>query len=126
MSMKDIDAATFTALKSGVKAEYSDALVTGEYVQTVKSFPCVSFLEISNEPFMRSLDLGLNENLTRAEYQIEIYTRGNGKKKQARTIFALVDEIMSGRGFIRTFAQTVPNFADETGWRLITRYRKTI
>lgn len=124
--MKDIDSIVFTAVKNGIVAEYAGAFVTGEYTTNAKKFPCVSCLEISNLPFYRSLDLDHNENLTRVEYQIEIFTRGNGKKSQGRKIFALVDGVMNGMGFIRSFAQTIPNFADETVWRYMLRYYKTI
>lgn len=124
--MRDIDAQIFTAVKQSVISEYDKAFVTGEYTTKPKGFPCVTCLEISNLPDYRSLDLEHKENLTRVEYQIEIFTHGTGKKAQGRKIFALVDDVMSGMGFIRSFAQTIPNFADETVWRYILRYYKKI
>ena len=67
------------------------------------------------------------ENAVNVMYQVDVYSNLNtGKKAQTKAIIALLDEVLAGYRFVRTFCNPVQNFNDATIYRMTARYTRRI
>ena len=124
--MIDIENVIFTELATAIRTAYSGASVYGEYVEVPASFPCVTIVEADNRVMERTRDLSGIEHYAEVMYEINIYTNdANGKKSKAKAIAQIVDSVMSGRLFTRTFRGQTPNI-DRTIYRITMRYKGVV
>ena len=124
--MIDVENIIFTAVATAVRAAYSGASIYGEYVEVPASFPCVSVVEADTRVYERTRDLSGIEHHAELMYEINIYTNdSNGKKSKAKAIAQIVDNVMSGMLFTRTFRGQTPNI-DRSIYRITLRYKGVI
>ncbi len=91
------------------------------------SFPLFRWLEMDNSVDNRAIDNGDIENAVNVMYQVDVYSNLNtGKKAQTKAIIALLDEVLAGYRFVRTFCNPVQNFNDATIYRMTARYTRRI
>lgn len=125
--MIDVENEVFTSVATGVRAEYANAYVVGEYVKTPPQFPCVSIVEMENKSYQQTEDSGSVENHASVMYEVNVYSnKAVGKKAECRAIAALIDERMLALGFARTMLQPIPNLDDATIYRMVGRYSAVI
>ena len=120
--MIDIENIVFTALANAIRTAYPTASVYGEFVEVPASFPCISIVEADNRVLERTRDLDGVEHYAQLMYEINIYTNdASGKKTKAKAIANLIDGIMGGMLFTRTFRGQTPN-VDRSIYRITMRY----
>ena len=107
--------------------KYPDLFVTGEYVKSPPSFPCVSLVEVDNAVFRNSLTTEGRENHAAVMYELNVYSNKSvGKKAECKEIVAFIDELLMGLNFTRTMLEPVPNQDEATIYRMLGRYRAVI
>lgn len=125
--MIDIEAEVFGIVSSDVRLKYPKVYMTGEYVKSPPSFPCVSLIETDNQVYRNTRDSGCIENHAQIQYEVNVYSnRTSGKKAECKEIIFLIDSKMEKLGFTRTFMNPVPNEQDATIYRMIARYRAIV
>jgi hypothetical protein len=127
MEMIDVESEIFTLVSNAVKAEYPEAYVTGEYVQSPSSFPCVSFIEIDNATYQNSQTQSTIENHVVVTYEVNIYSnKTSGRKSECKKIASIIDNLIMSLNFTRIMLQPVTNQNDATIYRMLGRYRAVI
>ena len=122
--MIDIENAIFTKVANELKAQYPDIYVTGEYVRTPPSFPCVSIEEKSNIPLTVTRTSSSNENHVALMYEVNIYSNKQaGRKTECKAVAQIADEAFERMGFTRSMLSPTPNLDDATIYRITGRYQ---
>lgn len=125
--MIDIESEIFTLVSTAVRVKYSKIYMTGEYVKSPPSFPCVSLIETDNQVYRNTRDSGSIENHAQVLYEVNVYSnKTSGKKSECKAIIALIDSKMESLGFTRTLLNQVPNESDATIYRMVARYRAIV
>lgn len=125
--MIDIETEVFSIVSAEVRKKYPKIYMTGEYVKSPPSFPCVSLIETDNQVYRNTRDSGSIENHVQVLYEVNVYSnKMSGKKAECKAIIALIDSKMEALGFTRTLMNPVPNEEDATVYRMIARYRAII
>lgn len=125
--MIDIESEIFSEISKKVKEIYPDIFITGEYVKSPSSFPCISIVEISNAVYRNSSTTSGEENHAAVTYEVNIYSNKTaGKKAECRAIMNIVDTRLAEIGFTRMLLEPVPNMEDATIYRLLGRYRAVV
>ena len=122
--MIDVENEIFSEISTVVRAAYPDIFMTGEYVKSPSSFPCVSLVEISNAVYRNSSTTSVEENHAAVTYEVNVYSnKSKGKKAQCREIMNVIDTRLAEIGFTRMMLEPVPNMEDATIYRMLGRYR---
>ena len=121
--MIDIENTVFDYVATALREKFSGIQVVSSPSDTPSKFPAVCLWEQDNSVYAPSQTAECRENHAQLMYQCEVYSnRQSGKKAQARSIAAFIDEKMQELGFIRTFGQPVPNVAHMTIYRYTMRF----
>ena len=125
--MIDIETEVFNTISTEVRNAYKGIFMTGEYVKSPPSFPCVSLIETDNQVYRNTRDSGSIENHVQVLYEVNVYSnKTSGKKAQCKEIIAFIDSKMEALGFTRTLMNPVPNEEDATVYRMVARYRAIV
>ena len=107
--------------------KYPDLFMTGEYVKSPPSFPCVSIVEMDNAVLRSSLTSTGRENHAVVMYEVNVYSnKKDGSKAECKEIIAYVDELLMELNFYRMMLEPIPNVDDATVYRMLGRYRAVI
>lgn len=124
--MIDIENMVFDAVSQAVKAKYPKAAVYGEYVEVPAAFPCVTLVEEDNTTYRKTQAANERELHANVMYTINVYTNTtNGKRKQAKDIASIVDDVMQSLKFTRSMKNQLPN-ADRSIYRMTMRYSAVV
>ncbi len=122
MNAFEIKNEIFTRLRGAIITEFPECFVTGEYQESIKTFPAVTFEEKSNTVYQQT-STDVVENAANLMYEVNVYTNTIGyREDDAREIMLFINEFMSSLGFTRTMLSPIPNLADSTIYRLTARY----
>lgn len=125
--MIDCENLIFDDVEGQVKATYPDTSMSGEYVKSPSSFPFASIVEMDNSIYESTQTSSENENHATLMYEVNVYSnKTKGKKSECKKIIALIDKIMTARGFTRVMLTPIPNMDDATIYRMTARYRAVI
>lgn len=126
--MIDIESELFDILFTKITEEYPKTYVTGEYIKSPPSFPCVSIIEVDNNIFDKTRSTDTNENHAQVLYEINVYSnKANGKKQECKKLITLVDEKLEKLGFSRTMLSPIPNEdKNKVIYRIVARYRAIV
>ena len=125
--MIDIENDVFSEVAKKVREKFSNIFVTGEYVKSPSSFPCVSLVEIDNATFRNSQTTDSQENHVAVSYEVNVYSnKTKGKKAECKEIIAFIDEVLMSLNFTRIMLEPVPNQNDATIYRMLGRYRAVV
>lgn len=125
--MIDIETEIFNEVSKRVRKQYPKIFMTGEYVKSPSSFPCVSLIEVDNAVFRKTRTTDSNENHVAVMYELNVYSnKTKGKKAECKEIVAFIDEILREFNFTRIMLEPVPNQDDATIYRMLGRYRAII
>lgn len=125
--MIDIESEVFNIVSKATRAKYPKIYMTGEYVKSPPSFPCVSLIETDNQIYRNTRDSGSIENHAQVLYEVNVYSnKTSGKKAECKAIIAFIDTQMEALGFTRTLMNPVPNEEDATVYRMVARYRAIV
>ncbi len=116
--MIDITNEVFTKLKT----ELADVNVTTSFVTEPTEYPTITFMELDNSTDEDTKDSS-GEVLSNILFEVNIYTTGDSKLSDAKTLRSRVDTVLNGYyGMRREFSNPVPNFLNNTVYRFILRY----
>lgn len=125
--MIDYEAEVYDYIASRALEAFPGLYVTGEYVPSPPSFPCLVIMELDNFALAGSQSADNMENHAVVLYEIAVYSNlTTGRKAQCRSIAAFADRLMTGLNFTRTMLEPVPNLNDATIYRMVGRYRAVI
>lgn len=125
--MIDVENEIFSAVSEVVRAAYPKVFMTGEYVKSPSSFPCVSLVEISNAVYRNSSTTTVEENHAAVTYEVNVYSnKSKGKKAECREIVNVIDRKLAEIGFTRMMLEPVLNMEDATIYRMVARYRAIV
>lgn len=126
--MIDAENEIFSRVSTNVRNAFKDSLfMTGEYVPSPNSFPCVSIIETDNRVLDKTRTNTGTENHVAVTYEVNVYSNlKKGKKSQCKEIMALIDNEFEHLGFTRSYQGAVPNELDATIYRLVARYGAVI
>ena len=104
--MIDFSNEIFNTVAMDLRSLYPGIRVVGEYVASPTEFPTVTLDETSNIPV--NLDSAEQSKYARIQYRAQVFTnRDNGKRAQARQIYATMDAKMQSLGlFCKTYTTT--------------------
>lgn len=125
--MIDVENQIFSAVASVVREKYPSIFMTGEYVMSPPSFPCVSLVEIDNAVYRNSSTNTVEENHAAVTYEVNVYSnKSTGKKAECKAIIALIDTQLANMGFTRTMLEPVLNVDEANIYRMLGRYRAVV
>lgn len=125
--MIDIENEIFNEVSLKVREKYPNIFMTGEYVKSPSSFPCISLVEVDNSVFRNSQTSEDKENHAVVMYELNVYSnKTRGKKAECKEIIAFIDEILTRFNFTRIMLEPIPNQDDATIYRMLGRYRAII
>ena len=125
--MIDVEKEIFSIVSKAVREQYPKIFMTGEYVKSPSSFPCVYLVETDNQIYRNTRTNTSIENHAQVVYEVNVFSNlSTGKKSQCREIMALIDEQLEGLGFTRTMMNPIPNEEDATIYRMVARYRAIV
>jgi hypothetical protein len=92
------------------------------FLETPTTYPFVTFSEVSNTTFGDTKDSS-GEQHNQLGFEVNIFTIGDDKKSQAKTLRKMIDDVLSGYyGMDRDFSDEIPNFLNQSVYRYVTRY----
>jgi len=124
--MIDIENDIYDYVSKALLAAHSNVHVSGEYEPALSEFPAVTITESDNRVVERMRTTNV-ENAVRVMYETNVYSnKASGRKTQAKKIADSLDSIMLSIGFTRVVRTPVPNMADATIYRIVSRYEAQI
>ena len=125
--MIDIESEVFNTVSEKVREQYPEIFMTGEYVKSPSSFPCVSLIETDNQIYRNTRTSECIENHAQVVYEVNVYSnKQRGKKAECKEILGFIDRQLEALGFTRTLMTPVPNEVDATVYRMVDRYREIL
>lgn len=113
----------FTTVAQAVREAHKGTTVTGEYTRTPSKFPAVTLDETQNITMDNLVDSSHIEKFSGVAYRLQVFSnKQNGKKAQARAIFATADEALRGMGLRRVTYTTTPEIYDSTIYSITATY----
>lgn len=125
--MIDVEKEIFGIVSKAVREKYPKIFMTGEYVKSPSSFPCVYLVEVDNQIYRNTRTNECIENHVQVLYEVNVFSNlKTGKKSECREIMSLIDDKLAALGFTRTMMNPVPNEEDATIYRMVARYRAIV
>lgn len=125
--MIDVETEVFNIVSKKVREKYPTIFMTGEYVKSPSSFPCVSLIEVDNQIYRNTRSTDCIENHAQVLYEVNVYSnKKSGKKAECKEIISFIDVELQALGFTRTLMNPVPNEEDATIYRMVGRYRAIV
>lgn len=125
--MIDLEAMLFSEVSSEVRERYPQLFMTGEYVKSPPSFPCVSLVEVDNATYRKTQTTDNRESYVALTYELNVYSnKTKGKKAECKEIIGFIDELLMRRNFTRIMLEPVPNQDGATIYRMLARYRAVV
>ena len=123
--MIDYSVEIFNAVAVRLRSLYDGIRVVGEYVQTPTSFPCVAMDETQNIPV--HLDSAAENKYASVQYRVQVFSNlENGKRAQAREIYAAVDAVMQAMGLMCKTYTTTPAIYNAEIYSITATYEGVI
>lgn len=124
--MIDIENEIFNKINIELCSRFPGINVSGEYVRSPSSFPCVSIVEADNYTLRKTQDSGSNENHAVLMYEVNVYSnKTGGKKSDCKAIFSVIDDVFLNLGFTRLAKHPV-TMDDATIYRMVGRYNAIV
>ena len=125
--MIDVNNEVFTAVATETRNDHVGVTVIGEYTRQPSKFPLVTIDETSNVMVERLEDSSKEENFAGVTYRLQVFSnKQNGKRAEARAIFATADAVMRRMGFRRVTYTTTPEIYDSTIYSIIATYEAVV
>lgn len=125
--MIDVNSTVFTTVATAVRDNHVGTTVTGEYTRMPSKFPTVTLDETSNVMVDRLEDSSNEERFAGVTYRLQVFSnKQNGKKAEARAIFATADAEMRRMGFRRVTYATTPEIYDSTIYTITATYEAIV
>lgn len=125
--MIDFNSVVFTTVAKAVRDTHVGTTVIGEYVRKPSKFPTVTLDETQNVTVDRLEDSSNEEKFAGVTYRLQVFSnKQNGKKAEAREIFATADAEMRRMGFRRVTYTTTPEIYKSTMYEITATYEAIV
>lgn len=126
--MINIENYVLTKLSEAILRKYPKAVVLGDYLEKMASFPTVTVTEIENTTLRRMQDAEPVEHYARVTYEVNVYCNDRvGKKEACKAIIGICDDVMLGMKFVKTRTRRLPAIDHtRTVYRMYTRYTAVV
>lgn len=114
----------FNEVATDLRSEFPGIKVIGEYIAQSTVYPTVTFDEIQNIP--THLDSAQEEKYAEVVYRVQIFCNGNGKRVQARKIYAAVAAKLLQLGLISVTYTTTPTIYNSEVYCITGTFRGVI
>lgn len=116
----------FDDIYTAVTTQYTDADLATHYVNQPACFPHVQMWDESNTAGRNDMNLSGDECFSNIVIHFEAFDNLlNGEGIEVvKTIMNLIDTVMRGKGYRRTYYAPVHNYQDATIYREIARYSR--
>ena len=105
--MIDVSNEIFDAVAKDLRSAYEEIKVVGEYVASPSLFPTVTIDEIQNVP--THLDSAGRNKYALVTYRVQVFSNlKTGKRRQAREIYARLDDVLQELGLFAVTFTTTP------------------
>ena len=126
--MIDNEPLVYDEVSAALRARFEGIFITGaELTDVPPQFPAVYIIQKTSEVNQKYSTFDKVDNVASETYEFGIYSNLEGQKdakEQTREILAVIDGVMSGLFYPRTFNQPIPT-ADSKYTRRVARYKKT-
>lgn len=117
----------FTTVANDVRAAHSGTKVVGEFTRSPAQTPLVALDETENVEIDSLIDSSHSEDFAGLQYRLQVFSgKKNGKKAEARAIFATADASMRGMGFRRKTYSTTPEIYNSTIYSITATYEAIV
>lgn len=117
----------FTNVATVVRDAHTGTTVIGENTRQPSKFPTVTIDEIENVVVDTLEDSSNEEKFAGVTYKVQVFSNKlNGKKTEARAIFATVDAQMRLMGFRRKTYTTIPEIYESTIYQISATYEAVV
>lgn len=125
--MIDYANTVFTNVAKVVRDNHVGTTVIGEYTRKPSKFPAVTLDETQNVMVDRLEDSSNEEKFAGVTYRLQVFSnKQNGKKAEARAIFATADAEMRRMGFRRVSYTTTPEIYKSTVYEITATYEAIV
>lgn len=125
--MIDYQNEIYTGFANAVRSAHKGVKTSSEYTRSPAQFPFSSCDEIGNSDIHALFDSSRAEKFARLQYRVAVFSnKTNGKKAEARSIFATADAYMKGLGFVRATYNTTPDIYQSTIYSITATYEAVI
>jgi hypothetical protein len=125
--MIDVNNEVFANVAKATRTKHPTASIVGEYVRKPSTFPAVTLDETSNTVVARLEDSSNEERFAGVAYRLQVFSnKQNGKKAEAREIFATADAEMRRMGFRRVTYTTTPEIYESTIYQITATYEAVV
>lgn len=125
--MIDIEVDVYDIVYQKAVKQFPNLFMTGEYVRSPSSFPCVSLVEMDNTAYRKTQTSDSVENHAEVMFELNTYSnKTNGRKAECRAIMVFLDSVMGSLGFTRMMMKPIPNLNDATIYRMVARYKAVV
>lgn len=125
--MIDFNNEVFTTVATAVRDGHAGVTVAGEYTRKPSKLPALTLDETSNVMVDWLEDSSNEENFAAVFYRLRVLSnKQNGKKTEARAIFATADAEMRKIGFRRVTYTTTPEIYDSTVYEITATYEGVV
>ena len=125
--MIDNEDIVYNAVSAALRARFGGIFIIGaELTDTPPRFPAVSIVQTNNEVNKKHSTFDKVDNVASEAYKFDVYSNLEAQrdaKQQTKDIVGVIDAVMSGLFYPRTFCQPVPA-ADSKTTRRVARYTK--
>lgn len=125
--MIDAETDIFAYVSEKAREAFPNLYLTGEYVRSPSSFPCVSLIEMDNAALQDTQTSENTENHVTVLYELNVYSnKAKGKKAECKKIASFFSDLLTQLNFTRILLEPVPNQNDATIYRILGRFRAVI
>lgn len=123
--MIDFSNEIFSTVAGDLRSAYEGIKVVGEYVATPTAFPTVTIDETGNTPV--HLDSGARNKYARVAYRVQVFSNlKSGKRRQAREIYARVDDALQRMGLFAVSYTTTPTIYNSEVYCITATYEAVV
>lgn len=126
--MIDNEDIVFTEVINSLHGAFDEIFVIGTEITSVPpKFPAVSIIQLNSEVNKMYSTFDKVDNVASEEYEFNVYSNledSRSAEQQTKAIVKVIDEVMSGLFYARTFCQPIKN-ADPNISRRVARYKNS-
>ena len=123
--MIDVSNEIFDAVVKDLRSAYEEIKVVGEYVSSPTLFPTVTIDEIQNVP--THLDSATSNKYALVTYRVQVFSNlKTGKRRQAREIYARLDDVLQELGLFAVTFSTTPAIYNSEVYCITATYEAVV
>lgn len=118
--------AVYTRIRNAVKAEYSDAYVTGVIAAVPSKSPAVMVQEVSLYNNPEAQTIGYTQGVRTSTFEVHVFSnKANTGMTECYNIMETVKAAFVKLGYLHT-TQTIAEDGTDSKYRLVARFRRVI